>query len=413
MNKRLIAILTGIILIFSLTYYYVKHIDTDKFSILDNEVQNSIGVNIHFVKPNPNETKKIYNAGFKTVRMDIIWNQIEKKRGVYDFSKYDELVNELDKNKVNILFILGYSNALYDNGLAPYSEHGRQAFANFASKAVKRYKGKSIMWEIWNEPNGGGFWKPKPNVESYYKFAMNTITAIRSVDRNAFIVAPALAGVDYSYLDYLGKNNLFKYIDAVSIHPYRQRNPETVIGDYNKIKDLIDKYPHKDGIKLFCGEWGYSTASKDMDETKQSQYCVREYLTNLMCGINLTIWYDWRNDGTDPKNKEHNFGCVYNNLEPKKAYYAITTLTSVLQNYKFVKRIDDGQNSDYILMFKKGNKTTYAFWTTGNSHGINMQLPCNNIKVVDLKGNNYNDRVIDNLYNIDISNSVTYITDLD
>jgi len=412
MKKKLIIIVIGIIIIFSLTDYYVNHNYTNKFYSQGTEVQNSVGVNIHFIKPNIIETEKIYNAGFKTVRMDIFWNHIEKIRGVYDFSEYDKLEHELDKNKINILFILDYSNVLYDNGLAPYSEQGRQAFANFAMEAVKHYKGKSIMWEIWNEPNQLYSWKPKPNVQNYYKLAMDTITAIRSVDRNAFIVAPAI-GVDYSYLDYLGKNNLFKYINAISVHPYRLNNPETVIGDYNRINNLIDKYSHKESIKLFCGEWGYSTAWKDMDETKQAQYCVREYLTNLMCGINLTIWYDWRNDGTDSKNTEHNFGCVYNNLKPKMTYYAIRTLTSVLKNYKFVNRIGDGHDSDYILRFKRDNKTTYALWTTLKSHKINIELSSNMIKVVEFKGSNYNDKVIDNLYNIDISNSVIYITNLD
>lgn len=404
MNKKLITLLSSIVIILILSYFFLNAISGYSTPIKDNEVQNSIGVNIHFISPNLNEAKTIYNAGFKTVRMDLFWNHIEKSRGVYDFSEYDKLVDEMTKNKMDILFILDFSNILYDNGLAPYSEYGREAFVNFASAAVKHYKGKSIMWEIWNEPNTVNAWKPKPNVESYYKLAISTITAIRLVDRNAFIVAPAV-GVDYSYLDYLGKNNLFKDINAVSIHPYRLNNPETVVGDYNKIKVIIDKYPHKEGIQLFCGEWGYSTTWAGIDATKQAQYCVREYLTNLMCGINLTIWYDWKNDGIDPKNVENNFGCVYNNLEPKPAYYAITTLTSVLNGYKFVKRIDDGQTSDYILMFQKDNMTAYALWTTGTSHTINIKLPSsNNARVIDING-----KTLGNSYNI--SQSVIYIAD--
>jgi len=404
MTKKSITILSIILMISLLGYFYVNSIYRSPIPILDSEVQNSIGVNIHFINPNLVETQEIYNAGITTVRMDLAWTNIEKKRGVYDFSNYDKLVNTMNKNKTNILFILDYGNPLYDSGLAPYSENGRNAFANFIMEAVKHYKGKSIMWEIWNEPNTNGGWTPKYNVNSYYKLAMKTITTIRLVDKDAFIVAPAVAYVDYDFLEYLGKNNFFNYINAISIHPYRQSNPETVIGDYNKVHVLINKYPHTVGIQLFCGEWGYSTTWEDIDETKQAQYCAREYLTNLMCGINLTIWYDWKDDGNDTKNAEDNFGCVYNNLEPKPAYNAITTLTSVLNGYKFVKRVDDGQDSDYILMFQKDNQTAYALWTTGTSHTINIKLPSsNNIKVVDING-----KTIDNPYNI--SQSVIYIT---
>lgn len=380
---------------------------SNKLHILNNSIQSSMGVNIHFIKPNSYEIKKLYNAGFTTVRVDLYWNKVEKNKGIYDFSQYDELVNELDRNKVDILFILDYSNSLYDNGLAPYSDYGRKAFSNFAKEAARHYKGKQIIWEIWNEPD---IWHSHINADNYYKLAMNVITAIRSVDKNAFIVAPALSSLDYNYLNYLGKNNLFKYIDAVSLHLYRANTPETVIGDYNKIEDLINKYPHKENIKIFCSEWGYSTTWEGIDETKQAQYCVREYLTNLMCGTNLTIWYDWKDDGTDKNNQEHNFGCVYNDLTPKMAYYAISTLTNVLKNYRFIKRIDDGEDSDYILMFKKDNKTTYALWTTRESHEISVQLHDSMIKVVEFTGNSYEKKVIDNLYKIDISNSVIYVS---
>lgn len=411
MKKKVITISSIIIIIFLLKDCYASVISNNKLYILDNKVQNSIGVNIHFTDPNPEEMQQISNAGFTTIRMDLIWNKIEKEKGVYDFSQYDKLVNESNKKNINILFILDYSNPLYDDGLAPYSDDGREAFSNFAMEAAKHYKGNPIIWEIWNEPNLQQFWKPNPNVDNYLKLAMKTITAIKSVDKNAFIIAPALSEIDYNYLNYLGENNFFNYIDAVSIHPYRRSNPETVITDYSKINDLIDKYPHKEGIKIFCGEWGYSTTWKDMDETKQAQYCIREYLTNLMCGVNLTILYDWKDDGTDKDNQEHNFGTVSNNLEPKTTYYAIKTLTNELKDYKFVKRIDCGEDSDYILMFEKDNKTAYALWTTDDSHEISIKLDSNKIKVVGFTGDSYEDSISDNLYKLDISNSVTYLID--
>lgn len=412
MNKTLIVILSSIsiVLILSLTYYYVNHIYGDNLLIQNNEAQNSIGVNIHFVNPNIEEVNKIEKTGFKVVRMDLAWDYIERRKNLYDFSQYDKLVKSMSKRHIKIMFILDYGNPLYDKGLAPYSDKGIKAFARFATQAVHRYKGNKIIWEIWNEPNAGS-WKPKPDAYAYSKLAIDTSKVIRKEDRNAFIVAPALAGFDYPYLNTLGKNGLFQYINAISIHPYRLSNPETVISDYTVLRKLIDRYPHNKNIQIFSGEWGYSTTWNSMNDIEQAQYSIREYLINIMSGVNLSIWYDWKDDGTDKNNAENNFGCVYNNLEPKMAYYAINTLTSVLKNYKFVNRMDNGQSSDYILTFRKGNRKIYVLWTTGKSHKINIQLTCNKIKVVDIKGNAYSHKVIDNMYNIDISNSVIYITE--
>lgn len=349
-------------------------------------------------------------AGFTTVRMDLLWSQIEKKKGLYDFSQYDKLVESMAERHIKILFILDYGNDIYDKGLAPYTDQGRIAFANFAKEAVERYKGKQIMWEIWNEPNGG-FWNPKPDVDAYGKLAIKTIKEIRSADKHAFIVAPALVGFDYDFLKSLGKTGLFQYINAVSVHPYRTSNPETVAADYNKLRTVIAKYDtNNKNIKIFSGEWGYSTTWVGINETKQAQYCIREYLTNIMSGVSLSIWYDWKDDGINRQNPEHNFGTLYSDLTPKPIYNAIKTMDSTLLGYRYVRRMNTKFNDDYMLMFKKGDKTVYALWTTNKDHNIIIDLKSNNAKIVELTGKNYMQKVFNKKMNVVTNNSVKYIS---
>lgn len=372
--------------------------------------QFSTGVNIHFVEPNIKEVNKLQQDGFTVVRMDLFWNGIEKKKGSYDFSIYDKLVDSMSKRHMKIMFILDYGNNLYDKGLAPYSDQGRMAFANFAKKAVEHYKGKQIIWEIWNEPNGG-FWKPKPDADAYAKLALETIKAIRSKDNNTFIVAPALAGFDYSYLNSLGKTGLFKYINAISVHPYRESNPESVTMDYNKLRELISKYPHNKKIQIFSGEWGYSTTWKGIDDTEQAQYCIREYLTNIMNGVNLSIWYDWKDDGINKEDIQDNFGTVYNNMKSKPTYYAIKTMNESLNGYSYAGREDVGSNADYVLKFEKGNKIVYAIWTIDNGHDISINLKNKNVQVVELTGKKYNVMAYGKKYDIYIDENVRYVLD--
>lgn len=45
-----------------------------------------------------------------------------------------------------------------------------------------------------------------------------------------------------------------------------------------------------------------------------------------MNDVPLSIWYDWHDDGQDPKEKEHNFGTVTWDYQPKPAYLAAQTL---------------------------------------------------------------------------------------
>jgi hypothetical protein len=114
-----------------------------------------------------------------------------------------------------------------------------------------------------------------------------------------------------------------------------------------------------------------------------------------MRGLPLSIWYDWHDDGTNPADREHNFGTVKNQYfegrdpvyDPKPAYLAVKTLTSELGSYRFVKRIDVGDSNDYVLQFERGREVGMAFWTTStNAHSVNVPLRAGNYKVISNTG---------------------------
>jgi len=48
-------------------------------------------------------------------------------------------------------------------------------------------------------------WKPGENAAQYAKLALAAAKAIRAVDSNATIIAPAMAGIHLDYLDTLSK----------------------------------------------------------------------------------------------------------------------------------------------------------------------------------------------------------------
>src|ERR1051325_7065259 len=71
-----------------------------------------VGVNIHFVRGHEKDLDMIAAAGFKFIRMDFGWGGIERKKGQYDWSAYDELTANLEKRGIRPLYILDYSNPL-------------------------------------------------------------------------------------------------------------------------------------------------------------------------------------------------------------------------------------------------------------------------------------------------------------
>jgi hypothetical protein len=407
---------------------------------------DGLGVNIHFTDPQPGELEMIAAAGFKWVRMDLTWAGIERKKGEYDFSACDRLVAALDKQKMRAVFILDYGNPLYAEpgdkhpftsraGTAEFSE----AYAKWAVAAVSRYKGKGFIWEIWNEPNHAGFWKPKPNEADYIELVKATAAALREAGlirrdtlprvpdqpaptitpeaathatesgtrgsaslRGEAIIGPATSTIDLPFLEECFKAGLLEYWAAVSVHPYRQKAPETVEDEYRSVRLLIRKYAPKDkAIPILSGEWGYSTAWPQLGkdeaarEEVQAKYLARMFLTNIANDIPLSIWYDWRDDGDDPKEAEHRFGLVrrpYHEgrapvFDPKPAYQAAKTLTGQLAGMRFNKRIAGTDSHEFL--FSRENETRIVTWRTGSErHGSASLLDfAKPLSAVDTFGN--------------------------
>ncbi|MDQ2798009.1 MAG: cellulase family glycosylhydrolase [Armatimonadota bacterium] len=332
-------------------------------------IPQCVGVNIHFTGAPARDLDGLQSGGFGWVRMDFVWDAIEKVKGQYDFSAYDTLVAGLAERHIKPLFILDYGNDLYQKQ-APRSPEARAAFARFAAAAVTHYKGKPILWEIWNEPNGG-FWPPRANVLEYRQLAFETARAIKQADPNATVLAPGTSGIPLDFLESVFQTGILRYLDAVSLHPYRGDNPESAAREYASVRRLIQKYaPKGKRIPLVSSEWGYTTVS--VSEKQQADYLARQWLFNLSEGVRLSIWYDWHDDGTDPKNGEHNFGTVHNDYTPKPAFLAAQRLTHTLGGYRFVKRLPLVSDRDYLLLFAKGPAVKLAYWTTGDAHAVSL-----------------------------------------
>jgi hypothetical protein len=371
-------------------------------------VPMGLGVNIHFIEPPPRDVDMIAAAGFRFIRMDFSWVHIERKKGEYDFSGYAKLVDALAQRGIRPLFILDYGNPLYDNDMAPHTDEGRQAFARFAAAGAAKFKGRGVLWELWNEPNIF-FWRPRPNVNDYMALAKVALPAVRKADPNATIIAPATAGMDMNFMERCFEQGLLELIDAVSVHPYRRQPPETVTRDYQRLRALIARHaPKGESIPILSGEWGYSVTW--IPKEQQGQYLARQFLTNLMNDVPLSIWYDWHDDGQDPKEQEHNFGTVTWDYQPKPAYVAAQTLIKELSGFRFTKRLSLSSENDYALLFSKGKEQKLALWTTGDTHKVDLNLDVPSATVVSMTGEKRTVTTTDGKWSLELSGSPQYLT---
>jgi hypothetical protein len=384
-------------------------------------VEDSLGVNVHFIDPKPGEIKMIAEAGFGWVRTDFFWEVTERERGQYDFSAYERLLKQLEDFHLGALFILDYGNPLYTNGKSVRTPEARAAFARWAVAAAKHFSDRRVNWELFNEPNNKMFWPPQADAEEYNALAQEVGRAFRESVPDESLIGPATSTIDLNFLQSCFNNGSSDWWSALSVHPYRQTNPETVAMEYARLREMIDKAGSESrNLKIISSEWGYSSVWPRMNEERQAMMLARAFLTNLANGIPLSIWYDWRDDGTDPGEPEHHFGLVHEEYkgastsayEPKRAFLAAKTLTTVLKGFRFQQRLDVGGPDDYVLVFVRGDESRIVAWTASPlPHRLTISRFSGQFSVTTMAGDN-GGRIgsTQSAPTIDVSTAPVYLT---
>ena len=290
------------------------------------------GVEIHFTTTEKGVIEQI-SESYDIVRRGYYWYVIETEKGKYDFSQYDLLVNNLTANNIRPYFTMFGGNSLYQNATygastPPTTPESIAGFAEFVYESMLHFKGKGIIWELWNEPNLESFWPPKANATQYGQLALAIGKKMQSdpETKNEIYIGPAVNELDTKYLTTIFEMGLLSYFDAICFHPYEYNEiPEGNIPKFMELKQMIANYTAED-IPIIQGEWGYSTCINDEEQSIECQvngntgqisynlqaiYLVRMWIMSDYMNIPITIWYDFKNDAMDPTHGEANFGTVY------------------------------------------------------------------------------------------------------
>ncbi len=127
------------------------------------------------------------------------------------------------------------------------------------------------------------------------------------------------------------------------------------------------------------------------------------------------MWYDWKNDGPDPKEREHNFGTVTLDLKAKPAYVAIQTLTRELSGCRVERRIPLSNDQDYMVLCAqnpaRGQKL--AAWTLGGPHSVSLEVTLkdsNKLSAVNGTGESFRPKVESGRLLLDLTSAPQYVT---
>jgi hypothetical protein len=134
----------------------------------------------------------------------------------------------------------------------------------------------------------------------------------------------------------------------------------------------------------------HNTLSQDfrpVTQRRQAELLARAYLDAIASGVAPNIsWYDFRDDGTDPTNFEHNLGVVSRDFAPKPAYRALATLTQLLRGTRPADHPDLGRDVvAYRFRGTGGKRSVYALWSSEVEQTVTLPTAAD-AEEVDLMG---------------------------
>ena len=281
--------------------------------------------------------------GVRRIRLDLSWAWVEHTRGRYDWSRIDQVFNEVRKRGITILAVIGYQ----PDWAQRYASDGRPlsvdkaGFARFAAAAAKRYRKHVGAWEIWNEPNLQRFWIAPPSAAEYAAVVNAVAPRIRAGDPSARILVGSMSPANdvpdrstvspMTFLRGIYARVPLKNFDAVSVHPYSYPAMPTGTEEWNTffrmhvLRQIMVAHGDR-ASRMWLTEYGAPTGTGDEAVSASTQATmlvsgVREARRRAWAGP--IYLYSLRDAGTNPDEREDNFGLLTYDRRPKAAYGAL------------------------------------------------------------------------------------------
>lgn len=311
-------------------------------------------------------------CGADFIRTSISWMDIEKKQGQWDFSYPDGFISALESRGLRLAPMLWCPPrwATRKNWTPVYqpvrSEFGfpcpdYDLWEKYVRKVTERYGEKFRVMEVWNEPELPIFANFTP--EEYAELLKRAYQTIKKVRPELKVTTcgytclpgqhPAMTDPDFMPKS-LKKAHGFYDMHSIHIH-----------GPFPDYAYAIDKFLELRKDWDVTVPWAANETAISATECSrqaQAEILFEKMIFSYARGAIAYNWHIIRDTGRAPKNIEHHFGLLDNAFEPKPAFLAYNTVTSLFRGAEFVKDFSTGSHPG-LFLFRNGSFMLLAGWT--------------------------------------------------
>lgn len=341
-------------------------------------------------------------CGFRYIRMHgllsddmAVYTEDEHGNPQYNFMYVDALFDFLHSIGIKPFVELGFMPGRLASGnktifwwrgnVTPPKDYDKWAalITNLVKHFTERYGSEEVKtwyFEVWNEPNLGGFWAGTR--QDYFKLYTYSARAIKAVDPAYKVGGPATAGAAWEpeMIQYCHKNNV--PIDFISTHSYGvkagyldeygqagtvlSKDPMSVSGDVLQSRREIASSVMP-GLELHYTEWSssYTPADPLHDSYHEAAYILQKLhqVGNAANSMSYWVFTDIFEEAGPRFTPFHGgFGLLTIQGIDKPAFYA----------YQFLNRLGDTElaNKDSMSMVCKDSAggVQALLWDFTNTH---------------------------------------------
>jgi hypothetical protein len=241
----------------------------------------------------------------------VSWREIETADGVFDFSRLDTEVDSARSHHAKVLLVLGQTPRFHSRHPRWLGSYGRGAasmpfkssWIRYVRKVVRRYQGRYVDYQVWNEANVSGYWNG--TARQMAKLTRWTSRVVARNDPRAKVVAPALATrlsgqrrwLRTFYGTRVGGRDVAAYVDIVSLnlYPLAKQGPEQSAALLDASRTMLGRAGvHKPiwNTEINYGLLGGGTA-RNITRAKEAAYVGRTLVLNADRNVKRMFWYAW------------------------------------------------------------------------------------------------------------------------
>ncbi len=174
------------------------------------------------------------DLGYGTLRQRFSWGEIETAPGVYDWARWDYVLELVREEGFAVIAVLdgapGWARSPREQANPHAPPHDYEDYARFAAAFAERYRDHVLAYQIWDQPNIHPHWGTgEIDPAGYVDLLAAAAPAIRAADPRALIIAGGLAPnleeggrnlSDVRYLQEIYRRGAGDHFDVLGVKAY-------------------------------------------------------------------------------------------------------------------------------------------------------------------------------------------------